>query len=64
VCRAKHRHRIRLEKAIASGQELPGEEEVEERGQLDWTWDPEQCGESMQVCSYIVKNVSFSRNIA
>eukprot|EP01032_Pedospumella_encystans_P027173 gene27173-30716_t len=47
---AKHRHRLRLEKALEQGLDsVPEEEESEERGQLDWTFDPEQCGESMQI---------------
>ena len=46
----KHRHRLRLEKALEMGVELTEEEEVEEeRGQLDWTFDPEACGESMEI---------------
>jgi hypothetical protein len=47
-CHAKYKHRLRLEKALEMGLEAPSEEE-EERGQLSWTWDPEQCGESLQV---------------
>lgn len=47
---AKHRHRLRLEKALEQGLDsVPEEEEKEERGQLDWTFDPETCGESMVI---------------
>lgn len=47
---AKHRHRLRLQKALEMGMDkIPDEEEKEERGQLDWTFDPEQCGESMLI---------------
>eukprot|EP01038_Epipyxis_sp_PR26KG_P004031 gene4031-5768_t len=49
VCHAKQRHRLRLEKALALGQEVPEEEQPEEQGQLDWTFDPEQCGEGMTI---------------
>jgi hypothetical protein len=47
---AKQRHRLRLQKALEQGlDKVPEEEENEERGQLDWTFDPEQCGESMLI---------------
>ena len=48
MCHAKRRHRIRLEKALELGLAPPAEE-VEEKGQLSWTWDNEQCGESLQI---------------
>ena len=46
MAHSKHRHRLRMERALLLGEEPPVEE-VEERGQLDWTWDPEQCGSSI-----------------
>lgn len=50
VAHAKHRYRIRLEKSLEINNFEENEiEELEERGQLDWTFDPEQCGESMQI---------------
>jgi thiol-disulfide isomerase/thioredoxin len=48
VARAKHRHRIRLERALELGKPFV-EEEVEEKVGLDWTFDPEQCGENMKI---------------
>ena len=48
ICHAKRRVRIRLEKALELGLSPPVEE-VEEKGQLSWTWDNEQCGESIQI---------------
>eukprot|EP01033_Poteriospumella_lacustris_P010457 gene10460-7435_t len=48
VARAKHRHRIRLEKALEMGKPFV-EEEIEEKVGLDWTFDPEQCGENMKI---------------
>lgn len=62
VAHAKYRYRLKLEKAIELGtinkdnlleykdnyyDDNDGENE--EKGQQDWTFDPEQCGESMQI---------------
>ncbi|CAE7518614.1 Trx-2, partial [Symbiodinium microadriaticum] len=49
VCHAKRRHRIRLEKALELGLDAPPEEDVEEQGELEWTWDPESAGECMRI---------------
>lgn len=48
IAHSKRVYRQKLEKALTTGAELP-EEENDERGQIDWTWDPEQCGSSMQI---------------
>lgn len=48
ICHAKRRVRVRLEKALELGI-IPPAEEIEEKGQLSWTWDNEQCGESIQI---------------
>lgn len=50
ACRAKHRHRLRLEKALESGEEIT-EPVVEEAGEIDWTFDSEHCGSS-----YVIDN--------
>jgi hypothetical protein len=59
VAHAKYRYRLKLEKAIELGtlskDHVPDDNyddnngENEEKGQQDWTFDPEQCGESMQI---------------
>jgi thiol-disulfide isomerase/thioredoxin len=49
MAHSKRKHRIRLEKALEAGLEGPLEEEIDERGELEWTWDQEQCGESMRI---------------
>jgi len=59
VAHAKYRYRLKLEKAIELGtiskDNIPDDNyddnngENEEKGQQDWTFDPEQCGESMQI---------------
>lgn len=49
VCHAKRRHRIRLEKALELGLDAPPEEEPDEQGELEWTWDPESAGECMRI---------------
>jgi thiol-disulfide isomerase/thioredoxin len=48
MAHSKHRHRIKIERALLLGLDPPTEE-IEERGQLDWTWDPDNCGEAMRV---------------
>ena len=49
VAHAKRRHRLRLEAALAAGLDAStlDEEDDNKGGELEWTWDPEQCGESM-----------------
>jgi len=50
IAHAKRRHRERIEKALARGEAPPVEEQEEvERGQLDWTWDPDHMGETMRI---------------
>ena len=57
VAHAKYRYRLKLEKALELGTEYKKDNnydddndgENEEKGQQDWTFDPEQCGESMQI---------------
>ena len=49
ICHAKRRHRQRLEKALELGLDAPPEEEVEEQGELEWTWDPECAGECVRI---------------
>jgi thioredoxin 1 len=49
ACRAKYRHRLRIEAALETGQAFVEEETQERTGQLDWTFDPEQCGSSMKI---------------
>jgi hypothetical protein len=47
---AHRRHRLRVERAQELGIALNAEEDAsDERPQLDWTWDPEQCGESVNI---------------
>jgi thiol-disulfide isomerase/thioredoxin len=49
MAHSKRKHRIRLEKALEAGLEAPPEEDIDEQGELEWTWDQEQCGESMRI---------------
>jgi thiol-disulfide isomerase/thioredoxin len=48
VCRAKYRHRIRMEKALEFGEDYK-EEVIEEAGSLEWTFDPEHSGSSYTI---------------
>jgi thioredoxin-like negative regulator of GroEL len=48
MAHSKHNHRIKTEQALLLGLEPPTEE-VEERGQLDWCWDTDNCGGAMRV---------------
>ena len=45
---SKHKHRLKIEKAALLGKEPP-KEEVEEKNNVDWTWDPEGCGSSIKI---------------
>ena len=51
LARAKYRHRVRLEKAKELGLITNEEEEIGKDGEqdLDWTFDPEQCGPAMRI---------------
>ena len=46
--RAKHRYRICMEQAILEGKAFVPEEEPE-KGEVDWTFDPEKSGENLKI---------------
>lgn len=52
---AKRKQRIRIEKAIALGEDpssLADEDVSKKQIQLDWTWDPVHCGEYVEIENY------------
>ena len=48
VQRAKHQYRIRMEQALKEGK-VPDSEEEAEKCAVDWTFDPDKCGEHMRI---------------
>lgn len=50
AAKAKYRYRLKMQQALEAGIEfVEPEEDTKPVGQIDWTFDPEQCGPSMQI---------------
>jgi hypothetical protein len=56
IAHSKRRHRLKVERAIAMGEDpsliTSGEDETTKKVMLDWTWDTTHCGELIAVEHY------------